>query len=204
MVSNNSATTFADTSTVSIASGAVLNLPNAATDIVGTLVLGTTTHTSGIFDSSTPGGYITGSGKIQVGAPAGYSSWALTNAGGQAANLDYDGDGVSNGVEYVLGGNKNTNDLGKLPQASTSSGNLVFTFVRDQASIDGTTTVTIDVGTNLATWPNSYTVGADTAGSTAGVTVAKNSPTTGKDTVTLSVAQSPDAKKFARLKVTAN
>lgn len=32
-----------------------------------------------------------------------YSSWAATNVGGQAANLDYDGDGLSNGVEYFMG-----------------------------------------------------------------------------------------------------
>jgi hypothetical protein len=32
-----------------------------------------------------------------------YSSWATTNAGGQAANLDYDNDGVSNGIEYFMG-----------------------------------------------------------------------------------------------------
>ena len=33
---------------------------------------------------------------------AGYSSWADDNAGGQAANLDFDGDGVKNGVEFFL------------------------------------------------------------------------------------------------------
>ena len=31
-----------------------------------------------------------------------YGPWAATNAGGQAANLDYDNDGVSNGVEYFM------------------------------------------------------------------------------------------------------
>ncbi|BCU75309.1 hypothetical protein [Luteolibacter sp. LG18] len=32
-----------------------------------------------------------------------YSTWAATNAGGQAANLDYDGDGISNGAEFFMG-----------------------------------------------------------------------------------------------------
>ncbi|MES2921035.1 MAG: autotransporter-associated beta strand repeat-containing protein [Verrucomicrobiota bacterium] len=34
---------------------------------------------------------------------AGYASWAGTNAGGQASNLDFDNDGVRNGVEYFMG-----------------------------------------------------------------------------------------------------
>ena len=31
-----------------------------------------------------------------------YASWATDNAGGQAANLDYDNDGVPNGIEYFM------------------------------------------------------------------------------------------------------
>jgi autotransporter-associated beta strand protein len=34
--------------------------------------------------------------------PAGYSAWAATNAGGQAANLDFDNDGTPNGVEFFM------------------------------------------------------------------------------------------------------
>ncbi len=36
-------------------------------------------------------------------AAGGYSAWAATNAGGQSADLDYDYDGVANGVEYFMG-----------------------------------------------------------------------------------------------------
>ena len=40
---------------------------------------------------------------IQLNAvPPSFGAWAATNAGGQAANLDYDSDGVSNGVEYFM------------------------------------------------------------------------------------------------------
>jgi ethanolamine utilization microcompartment shell protein EutL len=75
---------------------------------------------------------------------------------------------------------------------------------RSPASINASTALTIDVGTTLATWPDVYTVGADTAGSTAGVAIVKDSPVSGTDTVTLTVTGSPDAKKFARLKATQN
>jgi hypothetical protein len=64
--------------------------------------------------------------------------------------------------------------------------------------------LTIDVGTTLASWPDTYSVGADTAGSTAGVAILQDIPVAGTDTVTLTVTRSPDAKKFARLKATQN
>jgi hypothetical protein len=43
-------------------------------------------------------------GVLTVGAaPSGYASWASANAGGQTADLDYDNDGVANGVEFFMG-----------------------------------------------------------------------------------------------------
>ncbi len=155
-------------------------------DIIGNTMITTST----IADDTT----------IAVNA-VGYASWATTNAPSGTAADDYDGDGVSNGAEYVLGGTKDTNDFGKLPKTSTTGGNLLFNFVRDQKSINATTTVGVEVGTNLVTWPDTYTVGTDTASSSPGVTIVKDSPTIGFDTVTLTLPQSPETAKFARLKV---
>ena len=202
-IGNNSSSTFAGSSTITISSGAQLNLPNAVTNIVGTLILGSQTYTSGTFNSSNSGGFITGSGTIQVGAAVepSYSDWASENALTGTSADDYDGDGVSNGLEYVLGGDKNTNDSGKMPKVTVTGGNIFFTFERSQASINAKTDVDILVGTDLVAWPLAYRVGADTAGSTSGVTITKDSPVAGKDTVSLSVAMSPDPKKFARLRV---
>ena len=135
------------------------------------------------------------------GAVAPYDSWASTNAPGQTPEEDFDLDGVENGVEFVLGGDKDTNDLDKLPGVQASGGDLVFNFERDQASIDPSVVVTIEVGTDLTSWPSTFNVGADTGSSDSGVTVTKDSPAAGTDTVSLSVPQAPDAKKFARLKV---
>ena len=138
---------------------------------------------------------------LHVSGASGYAGWALTNAPSGGANADYDGDGVSNAVEYVLGGSHTTNDLGKLPTSTTTGGNLVFSFERDQASI-GNATVTIEVSTDLATWNTSpYTVPDVAAANNPGVTVAKDTPVAGKDTVTLTVSQSPGTNKFARLSV---
>ena len=150
----------------------------------------------------------TATGTLTV-AGNGFAGWAATHAGGQTATQDYDGDGVSNGLEWVLGGNETTNDIGKLPTGTIDSlGNLVFTFVRDQQILtDSGTTVQIQVGTDLAGWTETYTVGVDTAsstgspGATGTVTVTPNTPVSGKDTITLTEPQGADAKKFARLQV---
>ena len=137
-----------------------------------------------------------------IDAPlSGYASWASTNAPGSTPGLDHDLDGVSNGLEYVLGGTALTDDMSRLPAASPSGGNILFTFQRTQASINASTALSISVGTNLLTWPTTYNVGADTASSSAGVTVQKGVPA-GFDTVTLSVPRSPDLQKFIRLNVT--
>jgi autotransporter-associated beta strand protein len=140
-------------------------------------------------------------GTLTLGASASYASWAAVNAIGSTPEQDKDGDGVSNAVEYLLGGDVNTNDLDKLPTVDASGTDLVFTFKRDRDSIDGSTTAVIEVGTTLATWPGVFNVGATTAGSTAGVTVLEDSPS-GFDTITLTVPKAPDAAKFARLNVT--
>jgi len=103
-ITSHSATTFAATSTVSIASGAVLNLPNAATATVASLVINGAVLPNGLYDASSPAttGFITGSGKIQVGEVPGYATWATTHVGGALANAYTNNDGVPNGVKYFM------------------------------------------------------------------------------------------------------
>ena len=131
-----------------------------------------------------------------------YPAWKAVNAPitGANPNADEDADGVPNGVEYLLGGTMSSNNLSKLPQVSTAGGNLFFTFVRDQKSIDGITTVEIQVGENLTDWTASYPVPAMAVEANPGVTVQRDVPVAGKDTVTLSLPVSGKTK-FARLKV---
>jgi autotransporter-associated beta strand protein len=135
---------------------------------------------------------------LPSGNASAYATWAAVNAPSGDPDDDFDGDGVSNALEFVLGGLATTNDLGKLPVAATSGTNMTFSFVRKQSSIDPATSVTIEVGTTLATWPDSYSV---PDGPTAGPPVAVVDNLNGTDSVTLTLPQSPDARKFARLKV---
>lgn len=206
-----SGTSITNTGTLVI-NGGTVDLTN--TETVATLFLGVVEQPLGNYSTtSVPvGATITtasfsGTGILTVGAPTGsaYSLWAATNAPttGTNPNADEDGDGVSNAVEFVLGGTISSNDLSKLPTPAVSGGNITFTFNRAVASIDPKTTVTIEVSTDLVTWntpPSPYAVpDAATGPVNPGVTVVEDTfPSF--DTVTLTVPKDA-ASKFARLKV---
>lgn len=117
---------------------------------------------------------------------------------------DFDNDGVSNAIEFVLGGSAGANDLSRLPVASTSGNDMLFTFYRAQSSIDPKTSLSIEVSTNLSTWntaPSPYAVPDGAAANNPGVTVEKNNPATGTDKVTLRIPMGSDPNKFGRIKV---
>lgn len=132
---------------------------------------------------------------LEAVSTGGYATWSAENAPTGTAADDFDGDGVPNAVEYILGGGKNTNDLAKLPSPqATPGGDLVFSFIRSQASKTADTTVRIQVGTDLTTWPSSYNVATAPE-----VTTTDNG--NGTETVTLTIPRAPDSVKFARLSV---
>ncbi|MES2661140.1 MAG: autotransporter-associated beta strand repeat-containing protein [Verrucomicrobiota bacterium] len=93
---------LADGAQLVIEAAGVLNLTHNTTDQVGSLTINGVVKPHGVYDSANSAPYITGSGKIRVGA-AGYSAWATANAGGQTAEKDYDLDGMKNGIEYFMG-----------------------------------------------------------------------------------------------------
>ena len=76
--------TLATNSTVSISNSAVLKLDFAVTNKVGALVLNGVTQSGGVYGSSTPGGYITGTGYLQVAqtGPSGPASITSSVTGG--------------------------------------------------------------------------------------------------------------------------
>jgi len=161
----NSSSTLADTATLNISktTGGVLNLPNAGTDIVGTLIINGVTMPDHIYDSTNSGGAITGAGKIQVGAGVPvtpYESWITTNYPGIPLEDrdpldDPDHDGVSNLIEFALNGNPtsfaNTGAIAAwIQDASAPTGKelTLIVAVRDgttfTAGANGVQTATVD------------------------------------------------------------
>jgi hypothetical protein len=188
--------------------GATLAISGTMTASSYTIATYTGTRTGSFTISpALPAGYevdYSTAGVIKI-AKSGYGSWASVNAPTGNANDDFDGDGVSNAIEYVLGGTKDTNDRNKLPQVTMDGNNLIFTFTRSKDSITPDATVAVQVDTDLEAWPTSganyYAVPDAPVANDPGITVVDNAPAN-TQTVTLTVPMGADTKKFARLSVT--
>jgi uncharacterized repeat protein (TIGR02543 family) len=130
---------------------------------------------------------------VSTGPPAvTYAAWASTNgAGTQTMEQDHDNDGVSNGVEYFLGGNTNTTGFTALPGVVNTAGTLSVTWIKaaDYTGVYGAASdYVVQTSTTLATgdWTDEPETGGD-------VTV------TGTDVTYTFPSVGP--VKFARLKV---
>ena len=126
----------------------------------------------------------------------GFSGWVGTaGVSNPAANADPDNDGIPNALEYVLGGNPSLPDSGPAPKASIFAGNLFFTFDRVDASETSDISLVVEAGSDLATWPETYTISPGVP--SVGVSIQENG--TAPDSITVSIPQ--NAAKFARLRV---
>jgi autotransporter-associated beta strand protein len=129
--------------------------------------------------------------KLVPAAAGGYAAWQTANSTLEAANLDHDNDGVSNGVEYFLGGTTNTTGFTSLPTVNTVGG-LSVTFTK-HATYTGSYTTDFTVETS-ATLTGAWAT--EPADPTPGFTVTFPSATEVKYTFPAGT------KNFARLKVT--
>jgi len=69
-----------------------------------------------------------------------YTAWAVTYAGGQAANLDFNNDGVQNGVAYFM------NATGLATNPGFEGGEVTWPYLNAVASFE------VQVSANLANW----------------------------------------------------
>ena len=117
-----------------------------------------------------------------------YTSWATDNAGGQAANLDHDNDGVSNGVEFFM----------NAPAGFTANPGLVGNTVTwpnggNIPSTDYGTQFVVQTSSDLVTWDDVTEGDMDQNGTNTASSLS----------YTLDPANNP-AKQFVRLKVMPN
>ncbi|BCU77910.1 autotransporter-associated beta strand repeat-containing protein [Luteolibacter sp. LG18] len=175
-----SAASLADGADVRVATGAVLNLNHSLTDTVRGLYLNGVLQSPGTYGSlastaTNKSAFFTGNGVLNVTGLAGYTSWASTNAGGQAANLDFDNDGVKNGVEYLMG---------QTGSSFTANPQIVSGKVTWPKDPTATATWVVETSADLAIWTTAVTGVSD-----LGTSIEYVVPT-------------GDPKRFTRLRVT--
>jgi hypothetical protein len=139
-----------------------------------------------------------------------YENWAASQITaidpGAAAGFDDDpdGDGITNGLEWILGGNPLAQDAASLFSITGSAASgLTLSFDREEDSI-GVATLAVEYGSTLAAWPGSVTIGAASSGPDGnGVAVTVNDvPNPDEITVNIPASNAPGGKLFARLKAT--
>ncbi len=135
-----------------------------------------------------------------------YKSWAAAvfplnvPMAQRSPAADADSDGVSNLMEYTLGGDPNLSDAPAiLPVISRlPSGEIRFTFKRRAISM-ACVNIVAQYSTNLVTWTD-IPIRAKSLGA---VTIEENTPFAGMDTVTVTLANPGLNRCFMRLRVTA-
>lgn len=144
-------------------------------------------------------------------ADSNYDTWTkdssnhLTLGVNDGAAKDPDGDGIANILEYILGGVPNgagSSNTNILPKITISAQRATFSYIRDQRSLQDTSQAVNWSSSPGGPW-NEVVIPPASAGS---VTVQKDSPRAGVDTVVVVLAESVPAvpKIFARLKTSYN
>ncbi len=194
-----------------IGNGGIVNLAgNSST--VKTLTVNGNTIAAGTYTESEA--FLNGGGELivleGVASSSPFDDWAAANgldgSPGKDAGFDDDpdGDGVPNGLEWILGGNPLDGQSGSLVTTTTTAGGgLTLSFSRNENSI-GQATLTVEYNATLTNPWNTATIGATSSGPDAnGVTVTIDTTATPDDvTVNIPASNAVGGKLFGRLKAT--
>ena len=157
---------LADASTVTIANSAMLNLNfdetgGEVSDTVANLIIGTTPMAAGVYGATGSGAttiddtHFSGVGTLTVTSGGGGSPYDTWATGSESFNGDANGDGVQDGLAFLLGAaTPGTNATGLLPTVSKNGTGLVMTFDCLSAANRGTAVLDLqhsgDLGLNDA------------------------------------------------------
>ncbi|BCX47707.1 hypothetical protein HAHE_16150 [Haloferula helveola] len=138
-----------------------------------------------------------------------FESWAALNgldgSPGKEAGFDDDpeNDGITNGLEWILGGDPLANDASSLVTTTATAGGLTLEFTREESSI-GEVTLSAEFDADLVAPWTSVVIGATSSGPDAnGVTVTIDDAAT-PDNVSVSIPATADGgvdlgRMFGRL-----
>ncbi|MGJ8641896.1 MAG: acetylxylan esterase [Luteolibacter sp.] len=140
-----------------------------------------------------------------------YDTWAessFTNAFTDTdPSVDFDNDGMTNLLEFVLGGDPTTSEAGITPSISESNDDLVITFKRSNASKESpATTVTVEVSEdlNFTTPANDISIGDVSDAGPIGSLGASYTVSSidNFDTITVTIPIGSGSKMFTRVVAT--
>ncbi len=198
--------TFSDTSGIIIYEAATLELAYSGGDKVASLVIGGVDMATGVWGAPGSGApntdpALVGTGLLYVGVDlpvSGYDAWASTSGltvgvnDGPAADPDFDG--ISNLLEFVLGGNPLVSSTDKLPELDASGTDFVFTFLREDDS-EAEVALTFQHGSDLSGWTD---VAIDADGNAPVVAVSENADA--PDDITVTIPKGTSTEIFGRLR----
>ena len=194
---------LADDAAVTVETGATLALDFIGSDTIASLTLGGTELPDGTYNATTHPAFLSGTGELIVATPVAptdtFASWAagLGLSGDPAA--DFDNDGIADALEFVFGTDPTVATTGGRITTSDNEDNLIVVFTRDDRSKTPDLTLTVETGTDLASWPQSFLVGPTTGESSPGVEVTPGGD--GTDTITVTIPKNSAPARFARVSV---
>lgn len=202
---------LSDTAAVRIGAAGTLNLTTGTTDTVGAFYIDGVQQVAGTWgglnsSAAHKTARITGNGLLNTAATSAYDDWAISNGltdANNGATQDPDFDGVSNVLEFILGGNPLASDSSILPLQTLTPTDFIFTFNRSDES-ESEVAARFQYGSTLGGWTDVVIGTASVPADGNGVIVNVNEgvPATNPDIITVSVprANVVGGKLFGRLK----
>jgi autotransporter-associated beta strand protein len=183
-----------------------MELDFTGTQTVDQLIFGGVSQLTGTYGSLTSTAtyklaQITGSGLLEVTTTNfSFNEWAThknLTVSNNSEGDDPDHDGISNVLEFVLGGNPLSTSTTILPTASVSGNDFIYTFKRTDFS-ESDRILYVQFSTDLNDWSESHNVSSNSSVSgSATITVAENG--NADDTITVTRPKGTATQLFARI-----